>query len=226
MVKSRVRSHKFSAVLVVSGWGVGVEVSRFLSIIQMDYDEPKFTSTSTSHWQMDLSLCDWLLKVVGAPGHRLAANDKPELLQLRDKFAADDDCAVLRRFVQNGAPMGVKLSLLAAHFEAIMLGILAVADFVCTTPHMSQDTAYKHFADSADAVVLDDAGALCKADAIQVWGPQLRPCAMAGDVKKQQQQQQRPAAVVDRQRNMLFDEGGVSVLDFFQQTTHPTFVLN
>jgi superfamily I DNA and/or RNA helicase len=32
--------------------------------------------------------------------------------------------------------------------------------------------------------VLDEAGAMSKADAILVWGAECRPCAMAGDEKQ------------------------------------------
>lgn len=102
----------------------------------------------------------------------------------------------------------------------LMAEILAVADFVCTTPHASQDKGYKHIAEGAGAIVLDETGAMSKADALMVWGTQCRPCAMAGD------ERQLPPAVMDKERNLFYDEGSVSILEHFQRTSQPTFVLN
>lgn len=58
------------------------------------------------------------------------------------------------------------------------------------------------------------------ADALMVWGTQCRPCAMAGD------ERQLPPAVMERDRNRFCDQAAVSVLEHFQKTSNPTFVLN
>ena len=46
--------------------------------------------------------------------------------------------------------------------------ILQYAHEICTTPHASTSKPYKSLKADADAVVLDEAGAMWKADALQV----------------------------------------------------------
>lgn len=104
-------------------------------------------------------------------------------------------------------------------FRALIIRVLSIADFVCTTPYASQYRWFKHVAEAADAIVLDEAGAMCMADALMVWGTQCRPCAMAGD------ERQLAPAVMERERNRFCDQAAVSVLEHFQKTSNATFVL-
>ncbi|CAK7225828.1 hypothetical protein SCUCBS95973_005994 [Sporothrix curviconia] len=207
--------------LVVRGLDMKVELENFMSTIQ-----PKAAKEdewrSTGYWEQPLSLCEWLLKVVRAPGYELAAQVKPGLHDISQRFLESDYYSDLRLLVagehvpdaEDGKPSH------RSKFRNLMITILATADFVCTTPYASKSKPYRSFAAAADAVVLDEAGCMCLADAIMVWGTQCRPCAMAGDVR------QFPPAVMDRDRNRFYDQAAVSVLDHFQKTSNPTFVLN
>ncbi|KAJ4271377.1 hypothetical protein NW762_000079 [Fusarium torreyae] len=56
-------------------------------------------------------------------------------------------------------------------------------DLICTTLHAAGEAGYKHFHTGAKAVILDEAGATNKADAVTVIGNTLRLVAMAGDEK-------------------------------------------
>ena len=55
---------------------------------------------------------------------------------------------------------------------------------VFTPPQASADFPYKLAKKAAKAVILDEAGAMCKADALLVLGNVSRPWAMAGDDKQ------------------------------------------
>lgn len=76
--------------------------------------------------------------------------------------------------------------------------VIASADAVCTTPYTSDEKVYELFKPTiARGVVLDEAGAMHQADAMQVWGPGCRPCVLAGD-----ERQLPPAVMTDGQRNI------------------------
>ncbi|OAA68554.1 hypothetical protein SPI_00749 [Niveomyces insectorum RCEF 264] len=177
---------------------------------------------TAGRWEEPLSLCHWLLKVVSAPGYALAENDKLAIQDIRHEFASSDDFKDLRRLVDgqdvpeaaDGSPSH------SSRIRALMIRILCIADFVCTTPYASQYDGFRLVAENADAIVLDEAGGMHMADALMVWGTQCRPCAMAGDMR------QLPPAVMERDRNRFRNQAAVSVLEHFQKTRNPTFVLN
>lgn len=99
-------------------------------------------------------------------------------------------------------------------FQALcMFELVLMADYVATTPNATTRSPYKESMRAAPAVVFDEAGAMCVADALMVWGPTMRPCAMGGDEK------QLPPAVMDRENNRFYEQGGVSVLQHWQQTS-------
>ncbi|KAJ4326052.1 hypothetical protein N0V84_003272 [Fusarium piperis] len=105
--------------------------------------------------------------------------------------------------------------------------IVQYANAVCTTPHASTRKPYKLFKEKADAVVLDEAGAMWKADALQVIGQTLRPVAMAGD------ENQLPPTVMTlmdrRDGNMLNQfapDARTSILEHFKRTGQACFLLN
>lgn len=227
-----------SVPLVVRGYDVPVEMRHFFSIVKGR--NAVSNCWIPDHWEQPLSLCEWLLKVVNAPGHTLAPNDKPGLRKLSREVVTLEDFEHLRLLVAgqdgpNTADTSNATDASAASAAAdvadghttnescvtnLLVRILAMADFVCTTPYSAHRKYYETVVKTADAVVLDEAGALGIADALMVWGPLCRPCVMAGDVR------QLPPAVMDNKRNRFSEQAAVSVLEHFQKTGNPTFVLN
>ncbi|KAJ4199607.1 hypothetical protein NW767_008030 [Fusarium falciforme] len=104
--------------------------------------------------------------------------------------------------------------------------ILQYAHAICTTPHASTTKPYKSLIADADAVVLDEAGAMWKADALQVIGQTLRPVAMARD------ENQLPPTVMtlmDKDGSMLNQfapDTRTSMLEHLKRTGQVCFVLN
>ena len=96
---------------------------------------------------------------------------------------------------------------------------LDCADFVCTTPYLSQETPYKKVCKKADAVVLDEAGAMHKLDALTVWGPVHRSCIMAGD------ERQLPPSVMEREKNLFAEDAGISILEL-KMAGLPCYIMN
>lgn len=83
--------------LVVRGFEINTETKHFMSVIQ-----PQATvcdEWTTSRWEEPLSLCQWLLKVVGAPGYALAKNDRPAIKEISREFATSDEFKDLRLLV-------------------------------------------------------------------------------------------------------------------------------
>lgn len=203
--------------LVVRGYAFGVECKKFVRAVrQSDDDDDEWTNP---RWNLNLSLCEWLQKVICVGGQRLLPLDKPGLYELRTRVLEDGIFTNLRLFLA-GEVVPPSRRTIQDTIEGLMMEILALADFIATTPNPALYDPYVGFATSARAVVLDEAGAMCVPDALIVWGPTMRPCAMGGD------ERQLPPAVMDRDNNRFYEQGGVSVLAHWQQTSLPTFVLN
>lgn len=103
--------------------------------------------------------------------------------------------------------------------RTLLVSIVNAADAVCTTPHASWDRPYKAFNEASDAAILDEAGAMCKADALIVWGTQCRPCVMAGDEK------QLAPLIMNPNRNRFAAEGRTSILEHLKRSGYPCLIL-
>ncbi|KAK6225857.1 hypothetical protein QIS74_01904 [Colletotrichum tabaci] len=106
----------------------------------------------------------------------------------------------------------------------LLVDIVESADVLCTTTHMSRDTHYGAFRESAKAVVLTDAGSMSKAEAIVVWGPFFKPCAIGGDVGRKTRTFIDPKHVSDgKYANHYGPESQVSVLRHMMSSGNAMF---
>ncbi|KAK8036926.1 hypothetical protein PG991_001240 [Apiospora marii] len=234
--------------LVIHGHLMNTEMSSFISMA----GDASLTAPNPNMWQqatfnVHLSPCEWLLKVVQAGKHDLDPLDKPELFALRERFQEDPKMDGLRRFLkgeikwneiskipevpepvaspdtstapkqEKGKPKTINASAL---LRGLLQEVIGMADFLCTTPFPCCDKAYKKLHSDADAVILDEAGAMHQADAYMVWGTTARPCAMGGDEK------QICPPVMDQKNNRFAADTRVSILEHMKMTGHPFFQLN
>ncbi|KAK2047666.1 hypothetical protein LZ31DRAFT_592298 [Colletotrichum somersetense] len=97
--------------------------------------------------------------------------------------------------------------------KSLLEKIIESADVVCTTTHTSRDATYNTFRESAKATVLADAGSMLKAEAIVVWGPSFKPCAIGGDVGRKTRPFIDPSHMQgDKYSNHFRPEARISVL--------------
>ncbi|EPE07755.1 dna helicase [Ophiostoma piceae UAMH 11346] len=168
--------------LVVRGYKLDVELRNFLrSVQELPFDNDKW---SPSPWEMPLSVCFWLLEVVSTSS---SSSTLPKIVALRDKFTTDVLFSELRDFVAGTPfaechPLGSEKPPTMTVIRHLASLILAAADVVCTTPYTSQEKPYKAVCGAAGAVVLDEAGALTKSDALMVWGPYMCPALTTSSV--------------------------------------------
>ncbi|RTE70587.1 hypothetical protein BHE90_015015 [Fusarium euwallaceae] len=111
--------------------------------------------------------------------------DHPILFTLRQAFNDEDEYALLRLFVRGRdgpyCDFYQAKTRIGDQLKQFYVCVLQHANVICTTPYASSSKPWKRYKAKADAVILDEAGAMWKADALQVIGDTLRPTAMAGD---------------------------------------------
>lgn len=132
-----------------------------------------------------LSVCEWLLKVVGFSNLNLSGIDSPKLLALRETFETDLRYTGLRNFVKSGTawrdvegldtinkipalPVKGTHTILSPSrlLRDLLVTFVGLADVVCTTPIGSEQKPYKSFKKTADTVVLDEARGVSRGDAL------------------------------------------------------------
>ncbi|KAF7536036.1 hypothetical protein G7054_g4913 [Neopestalotiopsis clavispora] len=199
------------------------ETDNFFFLIRNHYQESSGPTRTQRSAKDDLTLspCEWLFKVVGFGSYALAYHDRAEvLLTMRQKFRAHDDYKRLRHFVRGKVQDADREPQQWSLVEALLQDLVNGADFVATTPHASGNSLYKEYRDNSDAVVFDEAGGLHKTDALMVWGPTCRMCAMAGDEK------QLGVVVSEHKRNNFARHAAVSILQHLKNFGYPCLVLN
>ena len=93
---------------------------------------------------------------------------------------------------------------------------LRIADIVCTTPHACRSKPYLKLHNAAKAVILDDAGAMHRINAILVVGDTLRPLAMTDNERHLPPTVMTSVQKVDGHRvNTFADHGKISILEPF-----------
>lgn len=244
LVGEKVAEGETKLPLVVRGHKKDAEMANFIRLVENpDSSERQSRWDPVLPWSLELSLCEWLLRVTRAGNKDLTGREKPALLAIQEDFLENKTYGDLRRFIK-GEIKFAELKGLAASATlkeasdeneedvitsnpsaystvwGLMVRILECADFICTTPFAAQANPYKSMCKMADAVILDEAGAMDKTDALMVWGPFHRPCAMAGDEK------QLPPAVIEKIKNRFSPDAAVSILEFLKMTGHPCFTLN
>ncbi|KAM0337787.1 hypothetical protein ACHAPU_011514 [Fusarium lateritium] len=182
-------------------------------------------------WSLNLSLADWFLQVVKFADFDLHACDNPVLYTLRQEFLRWPLYQDLRDLVdRKGMEVALEESIddrRVKQIKGFLEYIAKSASLLCATPHTIRSKPYHKVADAAKAVILDEAGAMHKADAIMVIGDYLRPTVMAGDPK------QLPPTVMSASDrfsdstyvNAFALHGRVSILEHVQRTGHACFVL-
>jgi hypothetical protein len=225
----------WGAPLVVRGYRISKELDAFEKIA-LRFDSSEVADPFvTTRWNLRLSVCEWLLKVVGAPGYELAEIDPQQLHDLRKEFLRKAHYDTLRLWLEGKlhsdfreqrdgtldtrSPCGIA--------EELMVQIIMRANAVCSTPHLASQSPYRLYnKDQAKGVVLDEAGAMHQSDALLVWGPGCRPCVLAGD-----QRQLLPMVMTHGERrqgqiiNVYSHQGKVSVLEKLRRSGWPSFIL-
>jgi len=229
-----------SPPLVVRGYAVRTEVSAFIKIASgksRGADEEIADPYRTGRWSLKLSPCEWLLKVMGARNFQLGAADPKCLHDLREHVTAGRHYEGLRKFtagdisfseVESCTPDGAMKDTSFQLVMGLIEDIIMMADAVCTTPFGSSQDLYQKFNNKvAKGIILDEAGAMLQADALLVWGPGCRPCAMAGDPR------QLPPTVMTHNEfrdgkcaNVFSELARVSQLEQVRRSGWPCFVLN
>ncbi|KAK1965818.1 hypothetical protein LY78DRAFT_681430 [Colletotrichum sublineola] len=109
--------------------------------------------------------------------------------------------------------------------KSLIEAIIENADVVCTTTHMSRSSTYGTFRGSSKAIVLADAGAMSKAEAIVVWGPYFKPCAMGGAVGRRTRTFINSSHKQgDRYSNHFGPEAGISILSHMMGSGNAMFM--
>jgi len=225
--------------LVVRGYAVRTEVAAFIKIAagnSKGAEEDIVDPYKTGRWSLNLSPCEWLLKVVASPGFSLSATDADCLHTLHHHIQDSRKFEGLRQFVAGNTSFSeiesnTKEANTETPFEMVrglLEDIIMLADAVCATPFGLSQAPYAKFnRTEAKGVVLDEAGAMLQADALLVWGRGCRPCIMAGDPR------QLPPTVMTHGEtrngkvvNMFSEFAKLSQLEHVMRMGWPCFVLN
>ncbi|KAH6848227.1 P-loop containing nucleoside triphosphate hydrolase protein [Chaetomium sp. MPI-CAGE-AT-0009] len=226
---------KWHAPLVVRGYRINKELEAFEKIA-LRFDPSKVADPFViTRWNLRLSVCEWLLKVVGAPGYQLAEIDPQQLHNLRKEFLGNAHYDTLRLWLEGKLDSGFRGQRDGTSdtrspceiAEELMVQIIMRANAVCSTPHLASQSPYKLYnREQAKGVVLDEAGAMHEADALLVWGPGCRPCVLAGD-----ERQLPPAVMTHGERregrivNVYSHQSKTSVLEKLRRSGWPCFIL-
>lgn len=162
--------------MVVRGYNSDVEIAAFLSLLKSP-KQPQVTTPASSTWQFELSTAYWLLIALGSGAARqIHANDNVKLRALHQKLAASASLKSLQSCNQ----VDVRV------VQYLLGRVVACADFLCTTPHMTVTTApcERFKTQLAQEIVVDNAGGISRPDLYIVWGNTLLPCFLAGDASE------------------------------------------
>ncbi|KAK3293556.1 P-loop containing nucleoside triphosphate hydrolase protein [Chaetomium fimeti] len=223
------------APLVVRGYRINKDLDAFEKIA-LRFDLSKVADPFvTARWNLRLSVCEWLLKVVGAPGYKLAEIDPEQLHDLRKEFLGKAHYGTLRLWLEGKLDSGFRGQRDGTSdtrspceiAEEVMVQIIMRSNAVCSTPHLAGQPPYRLYnRDLAKGVVLDEAGAMHVADALLVWGPGCRPCVLAGD-----ERQLAPTVMTHGEKrqgrivNVYSNQSKISVLEKLRRSGWPCFIL-
>lgn len=198
-----------------------------------------------SSWALDNSLAFFTLQALGFVSDEVPGLDdqsNPLLLSLRDSLATCNQIAGLRSLASGKITheeylAGRKCS--KNNFRDLQRKVASCASVICTTPEASANSFFEPLKRTSDVSVLSAAGAMCRADAITVWGNACRPCIIIGDWK-----QMEPAMLSSQDRFCLGDDyshltgqsglprnrfvkdGEASILEHVMRTGHPVWNLD
>lgn len=237
------KSREYKPLLVIRAYNIQDEITAFVELCRgndrrwNDRSNKRNISDSTS-WPPKLSLAWWTARIFGftrtgipPPGNR----DPYALVSLRNQVRKTMLFAELDSYTRQqkqGQFTAKQLSqtpeVNRSELYKVMAHLVRRADVVCTTPFTSTSEPYTRFKAAVPAVVMDEAGAMDRTDALIVWGNRSRPCVMAGD-PKQLPPTVMSASDVDRNGhplNRFSEDGRISILEFALRSGWPMYALH
>jgi hypothetical protein len=207
--------------MIVRGYNLNSETESFICAVRGTSAKPDPYSTRV--WSMELSVCEYMLKVAGVGKYKLEPRDALALEQVRESLkTSSDGLKDVRDWLDD--PSRPCPRTMIKKFAAI---VLYCADAVCTTPFQASDVDYRAWnRGAAKATVLDEAAAMLMTDALCVWVNDGRPLSVAGD------ERQLPPTVCNmasmrlgKVANPFAYLARISVLEHAKKTHWPCFVL-
>lgn len=197
-----------------------------------------------SSWTLENSLAFFTLQALGFASDEIPDLDdksSPLLLKLRDSLATCSRVAGLRRLACRSISHEDYLDEQQCDkdsFQDLLRKVASCASVICTTPETSANSFFEPLKRTSDVVVLNAAGAMGRADAINVWGNACRPCIIVGDWK-----QMGPTLLSSRDtffleddycqpgqsclpRNRFFPDGEASILEHAMRIGQPVWHLD
>ncbi|UNI19581.1 DNA helicase [Purpureocillium takamizusanense] len=193
-----------------------------------------------SSWTLENSLAFFTLQALGFVSDEipeLSDKGSPPLVALRDSIATSGQYAGLWSLASGTMTYeeyqaGQECS--KSDFRDLQCKVASCASVICSTPETSANTFFEPLKRTSDVIVLSAAGAMCRADAINVWGNACRPCIIVGDWR-----QMEPAILSAKDtfglgdncfqktgetvipRNRFAKDGQASVLEHVMRIGHP-----
>lgn len=176
--------------LILRGYSDESEMKAFWSILQRrnttNFDRGINNPWQGGAWDLPHSLAFHALQLFGYVDANVPApstNCSEAFATLQNKYKDKVEYAGLFDYARGARQTN------AAEFDKKLLvhvirDILSAADLVCTTPMMAADDFYRPKNLACDAVILDEAGAMCMGDAELVRGNTMKPCILGGDYKQ------------------------------------------
>jgi len=150
-------------------------------IVASGEERQKYRPTSREY---RLSPAFWLWVALKMPRDDTVLPLCPRLVAIRESFHSDPNYKVVRDYVDNKTPLSSINDTGPGSTTTLVAGLLGrvilAADMVCTTPHDARGKDYAAFNKTTKGVVLDEAGAMARADVFPVWTEGCR-CVMTGN---------------------------------------------
>lgn len=184
--------HRAERAFVVRGYKIRQELHALRNLLRDpslgDAAGPRRFGIQPTAWRLPLSLAYWTLVLLRSPavgGRVIDANDKRALIQMQrdvDNHSALSDLRELATGRIDWDDWDAQNSLPENTIESLMSAIVAIADFVCTTPAArAKVLQYKNWSQGAGAIVIDEAANMGRGDLACVWGNSLKPILLSGD---------------------------------------------
>jgi len=215
--------------LIIRGYPMHQEVAAFRRLLENPdaLQAPEQEWGIVGKWKFPTSLAFWLLVCLDSRATQairtIHVDGAPALHGLR-KHLQDQKYEALRDVAAGTISwaeyMAGKPVTDAMVRDFFVQHLVRFADVVCTTPALTEsEFAYHKFKQlKTQAVVVDEAGNMGRADLASVWGNTALPCFVAGDPP------QLPPTVLSRMEkdpqgnahNRFANDGSVSALEWFQ----------
>lgn len=226
--------------LVLRGFKLRDEVEAFRNLLEHpDLGDAAIKASrgswkGKSHWHLERSAAFYLLLVLGCPGagRELGSEDSHHLHEMQAEANDNKDLECIRQLAANKIQWGdfMRLGgLNSSVVKALLEEIIRRADGVFGTPALlsSTEDVYAEVRNQAKGVIIDEAGAISRADFASVHGNTLLPLLCAGD-EKQLSPTRLTLETKDDADNFLnrhASDGKISGLEWLKLQGFPTFRL-